>query len=284
MADAEKEPPWWKELLRKEAVGGHVVNAVVNLAVTFVAGLVGTVCWIAWAAWRGSFLWTQRGIGAAMTFAVVIVATAVALHILRRRLTVPSAGRPVAPKGYLDHIVESDKAHKEFVRIMTLLTKITNDNTKRTIASTERIKKINRLPFSRQVRAKLAESRRSALSYDKTTKRLNAQIPPIERAVRTIAPGNLAYWKWYTANHRITAGEAQGLIQGTRTRLSSNESWLQSQANHRTQIEALRGTSQVLDEAIDRHLAVMDRLREVMATEREPLKELILLLEQHAPS
>jgi hypothetical protein len=187
-----------------------------------------------------------------------------------------------SPKGYLDHLVESDKAHKEFLKLLAVLTEITNENTKRTIASTERIKKINQLPYIQQGRAKLAESRRSARSYDKTTKRMNAQIPLIEKAVNALAPSNLAFWRWYTANHVMTAAEAQGLIQNTKTRLSTAEAGLHSMENRRISIEALRGTSRVFDEAIDRHLIVQGRLRKIMASELEPLRETISLLEQHA--
>src|SRR4051794_36633553 len=122
MPGIDKQPPWWKELLRKEAVGGHVVNTLVGLATTFVLGLAMTAFWFLWAGWRGSYLWRQRSIGAAMAFAVVLVAVLIALAILRRRLKVTGAGSPAPVKGYLDHKADSARGRDAITSVLNEIT------------------------------------------------------------------------------------------------------------------------------------------------------------------
>jgi hypothetical protein len=90
--------PWWRDLFRREIVAGHVINAMISIAVTSALGLAVAVFWVTWAAWRGSYLWMQRMIGASIAFGIFVLTTVVALAILRRRLPQERGNQSPSPE------------------------------------------------------------------------------------------------------------------------------------------------------------------------------------------
>lgn len=284
MADTDKQQsPWWRELVRKEVVGGHVVGTLVGLAVTFTTGLVMTGFWFAWAAWRGSEVWTQRSIGAAMAFALVIVATATALVVLRQRLT-PSSAKQSAVKGYLDHKADSSKAIDATTRTLGAIAKITNRETANIKAGTARLQRIHQLPYDKRLSKELEESRRSARSTDKTSRKLAAQVERLAESTQTYAQAELAYWKWHTAHYPLDAHEARARIDLTQRQLRSIQEYLEALADGRRVTADRLGVSQTLNEAVERRLAILDKQYAAVAAQQAPLWEVIALLEPFTKS
>lgn len=266
---------WWRDLFRRDVLAGHVVNALVALGVGFVVTLAGAVSWVAWAAWRGSYLWTQRAIGASMAFAVVIVAIALALAIIRQRLR---PARPIAPKGYLDHEAEIKKSRDIIIKLHTGIARVISKETKWITANTERLKKLQTLPYNKQLPAKLAISRRTAHSTDKTTKKLAALAPRLAIAGESYANAELAYWTWHSATNRLSPEDALAKVSSLETQIDLLTQNLASQEAHKTAIAGRRGESQILNEAVDRRLEVMDRQIAAVASQIAPLREVVTLL------
>jgi hypothetical protein len=276
------QPPWWRDLLRREAVGGHVVSTLVGLAVTFVVGLIVTAFWFIVAAWRDSYVWIQRSIGAAMAFAVVTVAVVVSLAILRLRLHSPSVNPAVAAKGHLDHQADSTKARAVIAQELSKITKITVQGTKWLHATTARLQKIYATNDENRLAKELAESRREARLRDKTTRKLSARIPSLAKAIETSSRSDVAYWRWHTANYGVDAPHALTLMNLQKENLASINEYLEAQVATRVETARRLGISQVLNEAIERRLEVVDRLCAAVASQREPIQEVIVLLEPFA--
>jgi hypothetical protein len=270
---------WWKELFHKEVLFGHVINSVVALAVGFVVGLLATLFWVIWSALHHSPIWTQRAIGASMAFAVSIIMTSVTLAFLRRRLAAPSAGRPATGKGYLDHKADSLKSSTAITRRLTNITALTIKETKRTKARTVRLQRLYKLPDSKKrLSLELAEARREARTTDLTTRKIAKETVLLAKAIETYTTAELEYWKWNTQHHRIDATNAQMLVQLMENQLRSIDENLRVRAEARTTTVARLGRSQVLNEAVERRLVLIDRQAAAMASQKTPLQEVVALL------
>jgi hypothetical protein len=270
---------WWKELFRKEVLFGHVINSVVALAVGFVVGLVVALFWVTWSAWHHSPVWTQRAIGASMAFSVSIIMTAATLAILRRHLAGPAADRPVTGKGYLDHKADSSKSLAAITRRLNNITAITIKETERIKARTVRLRRLYKLPDSdKRLSLELAEERREARTTDRTTRKMAREVTVLAQAIETHTTAELAYWKWHTQSHRVDANNAQILIRLMEDQLRSIEENLNVRAEARVTAVARLGRSQVLNEAVERRLIVLDRQSAAMASQQAPLQQVVALL------
>lgn len=278
MPEANKQPPWWRSLFSKEALGGHVVNTLVGLSITFVLGLLVTLFWVAVAAWSGSYVWTQRFIGAAMAFGVVVITTAMAIIFLRRRLSPPI--RHATEKGYLDFQTDSAKARDEILRIQKKITGITQSETRQIKANIEKLNKIATLLHEKQLPAKLKNSKRSARATDRVTDKINAIVPTLAAAIETYSKSELAYWTWRSSAAPPTLEEAAALLSPMRERLRGVSEYIQSLVDSRKVTEQRKGVSQALNDATDRRLKAIDRLISAEASQQEPWQKIIAQLEK----
>lgn len=280
MLDTEQKiSPWWRELLRKEAVGGHVVSTLVGISVTFLTGLIMTGFWFTWAAWRGSSVWKQRSIGAAMALTFVILVTATALGLLRRRLNLSSTKKSAATKGYLDHKADSARAMDATTRILGKISEITTKETAKIKAGTARLERIYRLPYDKILSKEIAETSRSARSTDKTSRKLAEQVDKLAESTATYAQAELAYWKWHTAQHKLDAQEAQTRIDLIQEQLTIIQGYMEALAGGRRVTADRLGVSQTLNEAVERRLEIIDRQYAAISSQQAPLQEVIALLE-----
>jgi hypothetical protein len=107
---------------------------------------------------------------------------------------------------------------------------------------------------------------------------MDRKVSALAKAIESSNTAETGYWRWHTKERAVDAAFAQGILRLTQEHLAAIENNVSVEEEGRNVLSGSMGRAGVLDEAIMRRLVVMERQAAAIASQIEPLREVIRLL------
>ena len=211
-----------------------------------------------------------------LCFATGVLST-LALQHLERRFSAAKTkelSTKKAQKGFLDYKMQAEKSISRFPSVLGRVTKIIGE-----VGVSLRSQGLRAgEALNSTTRVHLRIVRRTARMLDGYSNRLDASCDQLETVGNALTEGLHGWLKW-AHKQESAVQNLQELIRALRKLFLNMETGLNGTDQYLGSVEALRGVSQEMNDAIDRHLISVTRIRDVLEGMRQSTYSTLQLFE-----
>lgn len=247
----------WKKKLAESGIDTLLYSfwaAILGLALAALGAVLALVV--------GSSAWTNRAVGALIALLYLAIAAGVLWLLRWRRVKNLNrlAQQPLAAKGFLDHLIDRDRATKSQLRLWAQVTALMKHDGETMEGLRKRIERANMLPASRRVRKGRRISHRAARLLNRSRAKLDGITPALQGAAELFGESQIAYLEWYKTKGKIASQEVDVLRRAITGLLETTRHSAASQDQYKQAVLSLQGITQRQNEAASLLAAALDRL------------------------
>ncbi len=251
----------------KKLTDAAIVAALQTLLVAL-GGAVVTAIVAVWSYMRGTPVrWTDRAVGAFVAFVAFFLATAIVVFVRSRRLKIMEHLRDAqfssGEKGFLDFLMDRQKAEKELVKIVGSIIQETERIGKKVREHTRKVETIAKYPEPKRIVKSHRLASATAKDFRKCSRKLEKLLSLFDKTTELLGESHIGYMKWFTLSTEeeklqlvIFHNAIKELLNTVRETLKSQEGW-------RDKVRGLTGISQELNAAAARLAATIDSIIDV---------------------